>query len=377
MSPRRSMLQSKILLSLNSTPVETITELSTVVMASRPSVSRSIKNLQEQSLVKKTERGWFITELGINQLNQSREQLSKITEMTAQMINKSREALHFIVGEHLDEVMSTYRNIGNEVSKTTNKLVEGISISINSQMQDLFSDLGKKVTRSVELAKSNAEKFGSYLHRTNFWIPPSASFGLFSKLGMLTNDPSLTDEEFSQAFVDFYADNEWRELQNLVSEWKHNPFFKKRMPIFFEALEAHISGLYSASISTLLPQIEGVLFSLLHLPPGQRIRENLYSIISNEFKEYLHASSKDSMLGYVNSMAFVFIEFDKFDEWLEQSGFDEEQVMNRNTILHGVQINFGTVENSLRAFLMLDVLSSVKRLEWDERYRIIMNRHSN
>ena len=63
---------------------------------------------------------------------------------------------------------------------------------------------------------------------------------------------------------------------------------------------------------------------------------------------------------------------EKFPEWLESKGVSESQSINRHGILHGVHLNYDSKENSLRVFLLLDVLYEMRRDEWDPRLRAVL-----
>jgi hypothetical protein len=104
------------------------------------------------------------------------------------------------------------------------------------------------------------------------------------------------------------------------------------------------------------------------------------NVVENiDYGEFLQAASKDILIGFVTSVAGfggVKAEFftpEKFSELFKTKGQIESQVMNRLAILHGVQINYASKENSLRAFLLLDALFWVKREEWDEELKWVIN----
>ena len=57
----------------------------------------------------------------------------------------------------------------------------------------------------------------------------------------------------------YHADN-WRALSDMVDPWEKNNYYKSRMHIIREALWTHQQGRYTASIATLIPQIEGLVW---------------------------------------------------------------------------------------------------------------------
>jgi predicted transcriptional regulator len=61
---RRSLLQVRVLLQLESKPARTITELADQLNSQRPSVSRSLRILKDQGLVSRSANGWILTQTG-------------------------------------------------------------------------------------------------------------------------------------------------------------------------------------------------------------------------------------------------------------------------------------------------------------------------
>ncbi len=77
---RRSLLQTELILELDSQPAKTITELAERVNAMRPSVSRSVKILQEDKLLVKRNGKWQLTEAGKKEAITSKKMLLDTTE---------------------------------------------------------------------------------------------------------------------------------------------------------------------------------------------------------------------------------------------------------------------------------------------------------
>jgi hypothetical protein len=138
------------------------------------------------------------------------------------------------------------------------------------------------------------------------------------------------------------------------------------MAVVEDALEAHINGKYTLSVPALLPLIEGVASSILATSAGKPSRI-VNDAISNWHTEFLHQASKEILLNLVTSPMLYgsvppeYFTPEKFAKWLASEGLTESQSLNRHSILHGVQINYASKENSLRAFLLLDVLYFMKR----------------
>ena len=125
-------------------------------------------------------------------------------------------------------------------------------------------------------------------------------------------------------------------------------------------------GKYTLSIPALIPQIEGLLSSIIKQPAGDptRIFKNA---IEKEYTDFLSNVSKDILLDFATSPILYggisdnYFTTERLSYWLDQKGIKEEQLFNRAAILHGVQINYATIANSLRVFLLLDVVYWITR----------------
>ena len=83
---RRSMLQVRILRHLQKGPVKTITELAEALESQRPSVSRSLRLLKAEGLVKRSHRGWCLTEAGSRESQEAEMKLAAAAEKASKAL---------------------------------------------------------------------------------------------------------------------------------------------------------------------------------------------------------------------------------------------------------------------------------------------------
>lgn len=245
------------------------------------------------------------------------------------------------------------------------------------QQRDWMAAFGKAVQTMLDSMEVDAKKIGPILSSANLWIPPSSmKKDLVGSLVELIAKGKTESEQVELAFVAYYEEKDWAELKQVVSSWQSNPYFADRMFIIWDALDAHINSKYILSIPTLLCQIEGIASHIVGKTPGspQKVIPNL---IDNESPEFMSSASKDILIYYVTNITYPgWINFDKFVEWLKTNRLTENQALQRHAILHGVQVNYASKTNSLRAFLILDSLYWLKRKEWDEKLKFVLKRAS-
>ena len=225
--------------------------------------------------------------------------------------------------------------------------------------------LGKSVQEMLDRAEVDAAQVAPLLSQANFWLSPSMDMHLLRKLKEATKAEDATPDLVAVIIVEHYEDEEWAELDEMVSSWGDNPFFANRMHIIDDALEAHIHGKYTLVVPALLTQVEGIASSILDTPAGSSTRL-VKSAIAERQGEFLRSASRDILIRFVTSpvgyggVRQEYFTPERFPEWLKSKGVAETQSINRQGILHGVHVNYASRENSLRVFLLLDVLYGMR-----------------
>ena len=151
----------------------------------------------------------------------------------------------------------------------------------------------------------------------------------------------------------YYSDKEYQQLHKLVKSLELNSIFKPRLGIVNDALWAHVQGKYTLSIPTLLAQIEGIIidYRLIYDPNAKKV------IGKDAIKETLdNASGLGSLVLYEGLTEFIETTVFKKNDFNKLSVFNRKK-LNRHIVLHGRQLNYASEINSLRAFLILDVLA--------------------
>lgn len=281
-------------------------------------------------------------------------------------------------------------NLHSNLLKTLRQVAEDYQIStditkaIAQQVREAYGQVSvavQQIDRMLKAAEVDAVQVGPFLAQTNLWIPPSIpTLELLYKLKEVISYGTSAPDIVKDTFVQYFEENSWGVLGDIVSTWEMNPYFRKRMPIFHDALEAHIQGKYTLTVPVLLSQVEGVASSILNRPASDTTSLMKTSIENNVSDTWLRAVTKDILIGFVTSPAGYggvktdYFTPEKFPEWLETKGQLASNTLNRHAILHGIQIDYASKENSLRAFLLLDVFFWMKRDEWDKKLKYILRK---
>lgn len=265
------------------------------------------------------------------------------------------------------------------VDKAVGEWTKQLVATAVEQMSQFYQDFGESIRKMLDRAEVDAGKVAPLLSQANFWLSPSMDMHLLRNLKDVAETKEATIEHMTAVFVRYYEDDEWAELKEMVSSWGDNPYFANRMHIIDDALEAHIHGKHTLVIPALLSQVEGIASSVLETPAGSSTGL-VKDAITERQGEFLRAASKDILIKFVTSPVGYggvrkkeseYFTPERFPEWLKSKGVSETQSINRHGILHGVHVNYASKENSLRAFLLLDVFYGMRRDEWDKRLQIV------
>jgi hypothetical protein len=220
-----------------------------------------------------------------------------------------------------------------------------------------LSSLGvfDKLVKLLEYHKDSAEAFKS----AGWTIAPSMSDELKEKVVILHQQNKT--RYVSQVILGYYHKNNFEKLRNTVTTWKTNSLFSSRMHIFKAALEAHCNGNYTLSVPALLPQIEGILNEYVkvnNLTAKLGKIEKVYNAVIGDLEEYPLSSWAivNTLLYQFKTNTFTFTDFE-----VEFKKSSNNRKTTRHTVLHGIATNYDKPVNSLKAFVLLDALSSLQK----------------
>lgn len=223
--------------------------------------------------------------------------------------------------------------------------------AFNLSALGIFDELAKL----LEYHKGSTEAFKS----AGWTIAPSMNRKLKEKV-LLLHQQNKT-RYVSQIILGYYHKNDFEKLRNTVATWETNPLFSSRMHIFKTALEAHCNGNYTLSVPALLPQIEGILNEYVkvnNLTAKLGKIEKVYNAVIGDLDEYPLSSwaIANTLLYQLQTNTFTFTDFEA--EFKKSSN---SRKTTRHTVLHGIATNYDKPVHSLKAFVLLDALSSLQK----------------
>jgi hypothetical protein len=143
------------------------------------------------------------------------------------------------------------------------------------------------------------------------------------------------------------------QLRQMLQEWMLHPWLARRGEILRTVIELHIEGRYEASIPTLLPQIEGVVVDRAGITGWSKKSK----VVAATRKLLGVEDAEPGASGY-NVRIAEWVENEFFHKFVVGSEIKPE-VLSRNAILHGYDVEYASEEKSLRCILVFDRLQMV------------------
>lgn len=278
--------------------------------------------------------------------------------------------------KELASIQETMNEISQALAKRMQPLVESLQL-LQKQWNRLTSQWVEPIQglklALLKIAQSSAERkrIAQAFQACDLWLAPSM-IGLTDKVVQLYYEGKK--QVIPSIIARYYRRNNYAILRKTVSNWESNSFFRPRMGIIYDAVEAHTNGKYTLSVPALLPHIEGIAVEIVE---KYNLPKLDYPLI---YRENAHGKSGEKTYpGRV--FAHVGMSELNFEEWVavesllyylegtfylsprrvgkKLKDFAASRILNRHSILHGANTRYATHMNSLRCFLALDVLSLI------------------
>lgn len=243
----------------------------------------------------------------------------------------------------------------NSMNIIAEKMYRGLRLLWNGMLE---------VGNDIYLQMESRNKFYLILSKIN-WPPPHDLF--ISSNQKKINELVERFEKFGLEVVKNDVDNlilTWHSpeiIEKIFADWESKPWLHKRLSILKDAIWAHQNGLFTLSVPTLIPQIEGIIAD------NFKIKKYLKT---NEYKRYFQSLLNEAIvIKNRNENINIF-----FTNVLLANFFHSTKnigPLSRHAILHGGDVSYATNINSLRAILFVNALNKLFRLEALTNYKIV------
>lgn len=191
----------------------------------------------------------------------------------------------------------------------------------------------------------------------------SGNFGVSELMELARRCDSMSDRELDDWMASQYRSSLDEHGESLVKDYPHRAFAIK------PALDAHTRGEFALSIPVFFAQAEGICFETLNKyiftkgkgPGGadENIKaaalERLHRSKANQNK----SDPFDTMYFFMEMMWLPFAEQLPVGYGPKERRLHNYEGLNRNTVMHGLDLEYATEENSLKAFSMLSHIGTL------------------
>ena len=241
-----------------------------------------------------------------------------------------------------------------DISAQFQTAMNRLSLSIYPALSTAFLPL-KELAERIGEASNVRDAFCHY----NLWLAPSMSEELVGKIVSLYEADAGSGTVHSMV-CRYYAKEDWARLEKVLERCRNNSLFKSRMKLIDEAFRAHREGLYNLSVTGLLVHLEGIAVDYVKkhklLPAvGGKTRKIILAALNNTPYSLLDVrtyAGVSALVAYVENSMFASVDFDK-----EHVRLHGENRLMGHAVRHGRQVAFGSRMNSLRLFLIIDVMT--------------------
>jgi len=264
--------------------------------------------------------------------------------------------------ESMKPFMSQARSLAIMIEKMINPQIEMWQkwANENQRIFDNFRGFWKDIYDKYKIKEQEAIKI---LRKYKWFVTPSLPIAFVSEVVKIGKKRGNRRGEINNLFINYFCSKNFKELEALVNGWDSNDIFKPRMKI----LKDCVRGLKNARrgcnpsnfvLPALFAQIDGIQQE--YMETHGCIKERKWKDAAGKeinWKDfYRNMTLKQDLYELANEI-FLNILFQK-----SQRGKPLETpfTFNRHKIMHGEHIRYGRIDYTIRAFLILDFLASLK-----------------
>lgn len=245
------------------------------------------------------------------------------------------------------------------------------SLIFNNQVK-----LWEEFEEKYQIAQKDAI---SCLNKYKWFMTPSLPIDFVYTAIEICKKGGNQRKSMNELFINYFSEDNFAELENLVESWKDNEIFKSRMKILRDCvtiLKETSSKANAANlvIPTLISQIDGIQSEFMKSHGLKVTRRGLIDSDGNILKDddgnalnkkdwYRELTLNDELLDSANDIFLnILFQGSKTGEPLKTPF-----TFSRHKIMHGEYIKYGRMDNTIRAFLILDFLASLIEENGEDR----------
>lgn len=301
-----------------------------------------------------------------------------------------------VIDIHTPDIAKTLETIGlvsKQAQESYLRIAETLGPTIKKAVQDInyASELVEKHINWLNNNRDYFEKHNNYwqnfqqqyeiteqealeiLKKHHWFITLSLPFDFVDKVVEIGRKEGDQRTSVDELFEDYFTSNDFEKLDGLVKEWGNISIFESKMKIFEDCISTlrdskNKTNPSNLIVPTLIAQIDGIQAEFMELNGlSFDTRVNQWKNGSGAqvtYKQLFEEQISDrEFIDWSNQELLNLCNHIFFDILFQKSGRGENLkipfLFSRHKIMHGEYIYYGRIDNTIRAFMILDFLATL------------------
>lgn len=225
------------------------------------------------------------------------------------------------------------------------------------KIPDLYIPKISRIAETINSFQNNIKKIctsmdeiSSILAEYNYLLPLTLPLGVYSDLLEYLNNTKESanrEKEIDNLFLKLFSYKKWEMASEIVSKLNNNDKINtKRIVILEDCIKVLKRNSRKTAANTILPvliaQIDGIWVDILGSKDKDKLKNTIKNMKNDKYANPARELLVDILFQYTRTAIPVKSDF------------------CRNKILHGKEVEYGSINNVIRAFLIIEFLDSIK-----------------
>lgn len=225
------------------------------------------------------------------------------------------------------------------------------------KIPDLYIPKISRIAETINSFQNNIKKIctsmdeiSSILAEYNYLLPLTLPLGVYSDLLEYLNNTKESanrEKEIDNLLLKLFSYKKWEMASEIVSKLNNNDKINtKRIVILEDCIKVLKRNSRKTAANTILPvliaQIDGIWVDILGSKDKDKLKNTIKNMKNDKYANPARELLVDILFQYTRTAIPVKSDF------------------CRNKILHGEEVEYGSINNVIRAFLIIEFLDSIK-----------------
>ena len=243
-------------------------------------------------------------------------------------------------------------------------------IDTNNFIFKRYDDFWRNFQKQYKITEQEAIQI---LKKYKWFITPSLPSYFVYNVVKIGRKRGNQRKNINKLFVDYFCSNDFENLENFLEEWGDISIFKPRMKIFKDCIYVLKSSKRKTNPSnlllpTLIAQIDGIQAEFMELNGlAVNSKGRWEDKDGNQITPIKWFKTQTSNKDLLDSSNHIFLNI-LFQKAYRGEPLETPFTFSRHKIMHGEYLNYGRIDNTIRAFMILDFLATLTNRTLDRNH---------